>query len=72
MQVGAIVHLYSDAQITALKTALAGIAIFALVALWYVRNLPTRAAEQSGSTEPAEEDATAAEDAAGSGKPATI
>jgi hypothetical protein len=71
-QVDAIVHIYSDAQITALKTALAGIAIFALVALWYVRNLPTSAAVQPASTEPAEEDSTAAEDAAGSGKTATI
>jgi len=46
-QVDAVVHLYSDAQIAALRTALAGIAIFALVALWYVRNLPSRAVVQS-------------------------
>jgi hypothetical protein len=52
-QVDAIVHIYSDAQLTALRTALAGIAIFALVALWYVRNLPTKAAERP-ATEPAQ------------------
>jgi EmrB/QacA subfamily drug resistance transporter len=57
-QVDAVVHLYTDAQISALRTALAGIAIFALVALWYVRNLPSRAAVQS-----AEGDAAASADA---------
>jgi len=65
-QVDAVVHLYTDAQISALRTALAGIAIFALVALWYVRNLPSRADVQS-----AEGDAVARADAGSQEEPAT-
>lgn len=42
-QVDAIVTEYADAQIAALKAAFASIALFALLALWYVRRLPTRA-----------------------------
>ncbi len=42
-QVDAIVTEYANAQIAALKAAFASIALFALLALWYVRRLPTRA-----------------------------
>ena len=42
-QVDAIVTEYTDAQIVALKASFAAIALFALLALWYVRRLPTRA-----------------------------
>ncbi|TLM98067.1 MAG: MFS transporter, partial [Actinobacteria bacterium] len=37
-----LVKVYSEAQLSALKAALAGIALFALVALAYVRRLPER------------------------------
>lgn len=42
-QVDALVAEYADAQIRALKAAFAAIALFALLALWYVRHLPTQA-----------------------------
>jgi EmrB/QacA subfamily drug resistance transporter len=42
-QVDAVVTEYADAQITALKAAFAAIALFALLALWYVRRLPNLA-----------------------------
>ena len=41
-QVAAITIAYSDAQITALKASFAGIAFFSLLALAYVRRLPTK------------------------------
>ncbi len=44
-QVAAITASYADAQIEALKAAFAGIALFSLLALAYVRRLPTRASE---------------------------
>jgi MFS family permease len=39
-QVAAITEQYADAQIMALKTAFAAIALFSLLALWYVGSLP--------------------------------
>lgn len=42
-QVDAIVVAYADAQIVALKSAFGVVALCALVALWYVRRLPTSA-----------------------------
>lgn len=42
-QVDAIVMSYSEAQITALRASFAAISLFALLALWYVRRLPTQA-----------------------------
>jgi MFS family permease len=42
-QVVAITEQYADAQIMALKTAFAAIALFSLLALWYVGSLPERA-----------------------------
>lgn len=49
-QVAAVTKEYADAQIMALKTAFAAIALFSLLALWYVGSLPERAdgAAQSG------------------------
>ncbi len=41
-QTAALVAMYSDAQLTALRAALASLALFALVALAYVRHLPER------------------------------
>lgn len=34
---------YADAQIVALKAAFAVVVLFALIALWYVRRLPSAA-----------------------------
>ncbi len=42
-QVDAIVTEYAEAQIAALKAAFAAIALFALLALWFVRRLPVLA-----------------------------
>jgi len=42
-QVAAVTEQYAVAQITALKTAFAAIALFALLSLWYVQSLPVRA-----------------------------
>jgi EmrB/QacA subfamily drug resistance transporter len=42
-QVDAVTADYADAQITALKAAFALVALAALVSLWYVRRLPTKA-----------------------------
>jgi hypothetical protein len=42
-QVTAITDEYVSAQIMALKTAFAAIALFSLLALWYVGSLPERA-----------------------------
>jgi MFS family permease len=39
-QVAAVTEQYADAQIIALKTAFAAIALFSLLALWYVGSLP--------------------------------
>ena len=39
-QVAAVTEQYADAQIMALKTAFAAIALFSLLALWYVGSLP--------------------------------
>jgi MFS family permease len=49
-QVAAITEEYANAQIMALKTAFAAIALFSLLALWYVGSLPERAvgASQQG------------------------
>jgi EmrB/QacA subfamily drug resistance transporter len=51
-QVAAITASYADAQIEALKAAFAGIALFSLLALAYVRRLPTRATESQGESKP--------------------
>jgi predicted MFS family arabinose efflux permease len=51
-QVAAITVSYADAQIQALKAAFAGIALFSLLALAYVRRLPTRAAETQEENRP--------------------
>jgi predicted MFS family arabinose efflux permease len=42
-EVAAVTEQYADAQIMALKVAFAAIALFALLALWYVQSLPERA-----------------------------
>jgi hypothetical protein len=52
VQVDAIVTAYSDSQIAALKAAFATVVLAALVSLWYVRHLPTKAGtgdEEEGS-----------------------
>jgi EmrB/QacA subfamily drug resistance transporter len=49
-EVAAVTEQYADAQIMALKVAFAAIALFALLALWYVQSLP----EQAGGAKPAE------------------
>ncbi len=41
-QVDAVVDDYAAAQLAALRAAIAGISVFALVSLWYVRRLPTK------------------------------
>jgi EmrB/QacA subfamily drug resistance transporter len=41
-QVAATTAAYADAQINALKAAFAGISLFSLIALWYVRHLPAK------------------------------
>jgi MFS family permease len=55
-QVAAVTEQYADAQIMALKTAFAAIALFSLLALWYVGSLPQRAdgeAQPGGNLQPA-------------------
>ena len=55
-QVDEVVDVYSDAQIDALKRALLGAALFALVALWFAGDLPgvsLAGAEPKGTREPA-------------------
>ena len=47
-QVDAIVTSYEDAQISALKAALAGIALFTLIAWWYVWSLPNSLRQEEG------------------------
>ncbi len=42
-EVTAVTTQYAEAQITALKSAFAAIALFALLALWYVQKLPNMA-----------------------------
>jgi MFS family permease len=42
-QVAAVTAQYADAQIMALKVSFAAIALFSLLALWYVQSLPKRA-----------------------------
>lgn len=42
-EVAAVTEQYANAQIMALKVAFAAIALFALLALWYVQSLPERA-----------------------------
>jgi len=42
-EVAAVTEQYADAQIMALKVAFAAIALFALLALWYVQTLPEMA-----------------------------
>jgi MFS family permease len=42
-QIEALVVDYADAQIVALKAAFAVVVLFALIALWYVRRLPSAA-----------------------------
>jgi MFS family permease len=54
-QVAAVTEQYADAQIMALKTAFAAIALFSLLALWYVGSLPQRAdgeAQPGGNLQP--------------------
>ena len=54
-QVDAVVDVYSDAQLDALKRALLGAALFALVALWFAGDLPgvsLGGAEPRGTREP--------------------
>jgi MFS family permease len=51
-QVDAITAEYADAQIMALKTAFAAIALFSLIALWYVGSLPERA---NGAAQPGDD-----------------
>jgi hypothetical protein len=48
--VAAVTEQYAAAQIMTLKVAFAAIALFALLALWYVQSLP----EQAGGAKPAE------------------
>lgn len=43
VQIDALVADYADAQIVALKAAFAVVVLFALIALWYVRRLPSAA-----------------------------
>ena len=50
-QVDAITVQYTDAQIAALKAAFAGIALFSLLALAYVRRLPNMGIEADGQAE---------------------
>jgi Na+/melibiose symporter-like transporter len=42
-EVAAVTEQYADAQIMALKVSFAAIALFVLLALWYVQSLPERA-----------------------------
>lgn len=42
----ALVIEYADAQVAALKASFAGISLFALLALYYVRHLPTKNEEE--------------------------
>ncbi len=42
-QIDALVADYAAAQIVALKAAFAVVVLFALIALWYVRRLPSEA-----------------------------
>ena len=42
-EVAAVTENYAEAQIIALKVAFAAVALFALLALWYVQSLPKRA-----------------------------
>ncbi|MFN8498263.1 MAG: MFS transporter [Anaerolineae bacterium] len=56
-QVDAVTAAYAEAQIMALKVAFAAIALFALLALWYVERLPNLAAGAAppeGKPSPAE------------------
>jgi len=50
-ETAAVVDAYSEAQLIALRGALAGIALFALVALAYVRRLPKKAPDGSFAPE---------------------
>ena len=51
-EVAAVTTQYAEAQIMALKVAFAAIALFSLLALWYVQSLPKKAdeAEPAGKT----------------------
>jgi hypothetical protein len=42
-EVAAVTEQYANAQIMALKVSFAAIALFVLLALWYVQSLPERA-----------------------------
>jgi MFS family permease len=53
-QVDAVTTEYAEAQIVALKAAFAVVALAALVALWYVRRLPTKAGTGDPGDVPAE------------------
>ena len=44
-QVAATTAAYANAQIAALRAAFAGISLFSLLALWYVRHIPTKKEE---------------------------
>jgi len=52
-QVVAVTIEYADAQIMALKTAFAAIALFSLLALWYVGSLLERADGEAQTALPA-------------------
>ncbi|MCU0509147.1 MAG: MFS transporter [Anaerolineae bacterium] len=54
-QAQAAVTEYAEAQIVALKAAFAGVLLAALVALWYVRHLPTIAGASAGAESAAAE-----------------
>jgi hypothetical protein len=58
-QVDAVTAEYANAQIAALKAAFAVVALGALVSLWYVRRLPTKA----GTGDPGDVPAPAGETA---------
>jgi MFS family permease len=56
-QVDATTVAYAEAQIAALKAAFAGISLFSLLALWYVRRIPNR--QEEAERESAEKTQTA-------------
>ncbi len=59
-QVDAVTMEYANAQISALKAAFALVAVAALIALWYVRRLPTKAGPNDSGESPAAAAAAAA------------
>jgi predicted MFS family arabinose efflux permease len=57
-QVDAVTMEYANAQISALKAAFALVAVAALIALWYVHRLPTKAGPNDSGESPAATAAT--------------